>query len=81
MKIKVANSPEPIIVPKVEFDTRYKRKRRKIFNKRFIFKIEDEVREEFLDYCQKRGESAGRLLREHIKRILRDERAKEQKGV
>jgi len=56
-------------------------KRKKNYDKRFIFKIEQDVRAEFLRCCAKRGESAGQVLREHIKRILRDERLREKKEV
>lgn len=61
--------------------TKAEQKRKKVYDKRFIFKIEQNVRAEFLKYCEGRGESAGQVLRDHIKRILRDERLREKKEV
>ena len=80
MRIKLSGLVTPI-EEEIKKDTLGRRTRKLRFNSRFIFKLEEKLKAEFLKFAENKGTYAGEILRQHMKRVLRDERARQRKNV
>jgi len=80
MRIKLSGFVRPT-EEEINKDTLGRRTRKLRFNSKFIFKLEKELKTHFLKLAESKGTYGGEILRQHIKRILRDERARQRKNV